>query len=285
MKNTSLPSSLEIDAVIALARRVGAEILALRPSVTGGAKAKADGSMVTEADKKASDLLVAGLRAITPHISIVSEEDDEAVSLSTVGRSSTYWIVDPLDGTQTYIDGHDGFGVHIGLIDKGVPAVGVIFFPAEGKLYYTRDGKAYVEEGGAPPRLLSVTAPQANEETVRLSVPWRKNSRPQGGAYKMTPAVGGGRLCRAAEGAVDLALIERPFSYWDVAAAHAVLRAAGGELCESGSGQPVRYPSDRLYIPACIGGHPARVAAHLSVLTKAIADIHLQKNQPPPKLS
>lgn len=63
-------------------------------------------------------------------IPVVSEENPDEQNRAIVAAHSTYWIVDQLDGTQTFIDGFRGFGVHIGLIENGVPVTGVVYFPA-----------------------------------------------------------------------------------------------------------------------------------------------------------
>ncbi len=256
--------AFDIQAVVAIARQAGAEIMALRPSVIANPEVKGDGSPVTLADKRSSAIVIDGLRALTPTVPVISEENDEAENAVIVTTQQTYWIVDPLDGTRTFIDGHDGFGVHIGLIDNGVPVAGVVYFPAQDVLYFTEDGKAYKQEGDKAAVAIRVRETPANDLSSSFSAAssWsRKRQLQQQGAVTI-PAVGGGRLCVAAEGVADIALLEARFSYWDIAAAHAVLYAAGGDVFDLQNGQAVRYPAGRLYVEACVGG-AASTVSHL----------------------
>jgi 3'(2'), 5'-bisphosphate nucleotidase len=263
-----------IEDVIALAKQAGAEIMRLRPSVIANPDIKGDGSPVTLADKTASDIVIKGLGALTPHISVVSEERADSENRAIQKNNSTYWIVDPLDGTRSYIDGFDGFGVHIGLIENGVPVAGIIYFPALDLTYYT-DGAngAFRREGNKPAVKLALSPEVASTQAPRVTVSWKRNKRPDksGGNYTDIPEVGGARVVAVAEGRVDLALIESPFSYWDIAAAHALLRAAGGELYDLKTGLPTRYPPDRLDIAPAIGGRAGSVANHRARFERGVA--------------
>lgn len=271
-----MPQTYNIEDVIALAKQAGAEIMRLRPSVIANPDIKGDGSPVTLADKTASDIVIKGLANLTPHIPVVSEERVDSENRDIQKNNKTYWIVDPLDGTRSYIDGFDGFGVHIGLIDNGVPVAGIIYFPALGLTYYT-DGAngAFRREDGKPAQKLNLSAEVAATQPPRVTVSWKRNKRPDkaGGNYTDIPEVGGARVVAVAEGRVDLALIESPFSYWDIAAAHALLKAAGGELYDLKSGQPVRYPPERLDITPAIGGSAANVANHRARFERGVTGL------------
>lgn len=278
---SQLPA-FDIRDVISIARKAGAEIMALRPSVIANPEIKGDGSPVTLADKRSSAIVIEGLEALTPSIPVISEENPEAQNRAIVEAHATYWIVDPLDGTQTYIDGHEGFGVHIGLIDNGVPAAGVVYFPAQGILYFTDGGKAYKQPDGKSVQQISVTSPESLRQPFSAATSWSKKRQPQSTLAQSIPAVGGGRACITAEGITDIALIEARFSYWDIAAAHALLRAAGGELFDLASGEAVRYPAHKLYIDPAIGGHAANVAKTRASLQAAVSQMPGRTRQPKP---
>src|SRR5262249_56405972 len=75
---------------------------------------KAGDEPVTRADREASELIVAGLRAGFPDDVIISEEAaDDPRRLGGPGR---VWFIDPLDGTRDFIHGRHGFSVMIGLV-------------------------------------------------------------------------------------------------------------------------------------------------------------------------
>lgn len=257
-------------AVIAIARLAGAEIMALRPSVVANPEIKGDGSPVTLADKRSSAIVIEGLQALTPDIPVISEENPDAENRAIIAAHTTYWIVDPLDGTRSYIEGHEGFGVHIGLIDHGVPVAGIVYFPAQGILYYTDAGKAYKQPDGQPAKQIQVTQPASLKRPFTTATSWHKHRQPGSDITRSIAAVGGARACITAEGITDVALIEAPFSYWDIAAAHALLRAAGGELFDLANGIPVRYPSSKLHIDPAIGGHIGVIAQTRIDLQRAV---------------
>lgn len=267
MMKSDLPP---IKDVLTIAKMAGDAIMDMRETVVRSAQIKGDGSPVTEADKRASAIVIEGLGALTPHIPVISEERDDAENKAIQAAHDRYWIVDPLDGTRSYINGHDGFGVHIGLIDNGVPVAGVIWFPAQGVAYYTDGDKAFIEKDGQPPRQLRVDT--TADDTPRTAMSWVANRQPAQSdvAHVAVPAVGGARVCVVAEGDASLALIEAPFSYWDIAAAHAVLRAAGGDLFNLATGEPTRYPKGKLDIEPSIGGDAHVVAKHRPAFKAAV---------------
>lgn len=206
---------------------------------------KDDASPVTHADKRTHDIVCEGLKALTPDIPIMSEEDT-ANHASLIGAKE-YWCVDPLDGTRTaiaYANGsitHTGFGVHVGLIRDGVPLFGAVYFPARGVMYYTgNDGKAYRQLDGGAPELLKMR-PQPLSRPMDVAVGYRGVVPTEIAGKESNPirSVGGGRILEVAEGKTDAAYMadHDAFSFWDVAAAHAILRGAGGEM--------VALPSDR----------------------------------------
>lgn len=87
---------------------------------------------VTQADMIANELIVTGLKREFPDDGILAEE-----SVDTERRlaKSRVWMVDPLDGTNGFIDGNGDFAVQIGLAENGVCALGVVYQPLTGVLY------------------------------------------------------------------------------------------------------------------------------------------------------
>lgn len=100
---------------------------------------KGDNSPVTVADKRAEERIVKIIRRSFPDHSIIGEESGESG-----GSGPATWIIDPLDGTKTFVCGVPFYGVMIGVeIDRKVE-VGVVHFPALGETYYaTRGGGSY----------------------------------------------------------------------------------------------------------------------------------------------
>jgi len=89
------------------------------------ADAKADGSPVTIADKKAEQLIRQAVQQRYPGHAVLGEEFGES------GQGASHrWIVDPIDGTKAFIHGVPLYGVLLGLEIEGVVEVGVAYFPA-----------------------------------------------------------------------------------------------------------------------------------------------------------
>ncbi len=96
---------------------------------------KRDASPVTEADRKAEELVRVAIISRNPEDGVLGEEFEER--LSTNRRR---WIIDPIDGTKAFIHGVPLYGVMIGLEIQGSMQLGVVCFPALGELYYAERG-------------------------------------------------------------------------------------------------------------------------------------------------
>jgi histidinol phosphatase-like enzyme (inositol monophosphatase family) len=98
---------------------------------------KADGTQVTNADRDAEAAILKHIRRHFPDHDVLAEE-----SGAQAGKSGTNvrWIIDPLDGTKTFVRGMPLYGTLIGAEVDGKPAVGVIYLPASDELVYAATG-------------------------------------------------------------------------------------------------------------------------------------------------
>jgi len=117
-----------------IAREASDVIQDIRASGVLGADQKSDQSIVTLADVAAEEVVMAGLQKLTPNIPILSEEQVEAGNIPDL-TGGTYWTIDPLDGTQDFVEGRNGYAVLIGLVHEEKPVLGVIYQPSKSKLY------------------------------------------------------------------------------------------------------------------------------------------------------
>jgi histidinol phosphatase-like enzyme (inositol monophosphatase family) len=97
---------------------------------------KADGSFVTAADRESERFLRAEIGRRFPSDSILGEEEGESA-----GTSGRRWIVDPIDGTFSFVHGVPFYGVLIGLEIDGEPVAGVVNLPALGELVSAARGQ------------------------------------------------------------------------------------------------------------------------------------------------
>lgn len=132
----------ELKRIEDLIRKAGDIILGYWEKTEGAARPqveiKADGSPVSDADLKASELLVSGLQELYPHDGIVSEELKVDAD---VYKKDRVWIIDPLDGTKSFLQGNDDFSILVGLCEKGVPVFGVMYFPGRGQYVLGQQGR------------------------------------------------------------------------------------------------------------------------------------------------
>lgn len=96
---------------------------------------KADGSPVSEADREAESLLRARIEERFPHDGLLGEEQG-----LTRGEARRRWILDPIDGTKSFVRGVPLYAVLVGLVEDGEPVLGVAHFPALGETIAARAG-------------------------------------------------------------------------------------------------------------------------------------------------
>jgi len=128
------PFHRELRVACELARTAGAAILEQYEGPLHIKQKNYDDDVepVTQADTIANDLIVSGLKREFPDDGILAEE-----SVDTERRlaKSRVWMVDPLDGTNGFIDGNGDFAVQIGLAEEGQCVLGVVYQPLTGVLY------------------------------------------------------------------------------------------------------------------------------------------------------
>jgi 3'(2'), 5'-bisphosphate nucleotidase len=204
---------------------------------------KADASPVTEADLRAEALILQHLARLTPHLPVVSEEQDERDG--AVSAAERFWLVDPLDGTKEFIGRNGEFTVNIALVERGAPRLGVVYAPALGRLYAgARFAGARLHDAAGtrelrcrerPAEGLTVVASRSHGDDAALS-------RWLGGEPVAARRNAGSSLkfCLVAEGQADVYPRLGRTMEWDTAAGHAVLAAAGGRV-DRLDGTPLVY--------------------------------------------
>lgn len=188
------------------------------------------GDLVTQVDREAERAIVDGIVAARPDDAIVGEEGTDRR-----GRSGVRWIVDPLDGTASYVLGYPGYAVSIGVEIDGAPTLGVVVdalgrrtegVVGEGAW---RDGRPIRPsgrtslEGAVLATGFAYGAAQRVEQAEVLGhvVATVANIRRSGSAAC--------ELVSVAAAEVD-AFYELYLAEWDVAAGRAIVEAAGGLL-------------------------------------------------------
>lgn len=239
----SKPHAHELTVAERLAREAGA--LALRYHGNELAvEMKAGNEPVTEADRRASRLIVEGLRAAFPDDVHISEENADDLRRLDAHR---VWYVDPIDGTKDFIRGHEGFAVMIGLAVDHRPVLGVVYQPVHDRMFLAAGGEAWFQAPDRPPRRLRVSD-VTESASIRLVASKSNRTRD---IDQVKSALGiqnelnigsvGLKLCLIALAERDLYV--NPSSYskvWDTCAPEAILCAAGGRITNV-HGDPLCY--------------------------------------------
>ena len=231
-----------LEDVIGIARAAGDLVMEVYRS-DFEVRGKVDTSPVTEADERAETLILQALAALTPHIPVISEEAAAAGQVPEVGQR--FWLVDPLDGTKEFINRNGEFTVNIALIDNGEPVLGVVLAPALERLFAGARGCAAFIEQAAERQVINCRAVAQDGLDVVAS-------RSHGDAEALDAFLGGRKvrslksagsslkICLVAAGEADLYPRLGRTMEWDIAAGHAVLVAAGGQVCTL-AGDVLRY--------------------------------------------
>ena len=241
-----------------LAELAGQAIMTVRARGFDVAR-KEDRSPVTEADHAAEALIVAGLRAATPDIPVIAEE--EVAGGRFTAACSEFWLVDPLDGTREFAAGHDEFAVNIGLIRDGRAVLGVVGVPAMGELFggilgrgawkRTATGTAAIRVRQPPPEGVTVLASRyhGNNEKLEAFLAGRRIASVANYGSSL-------KFCRVAEGVADLYPRLGRTMEWDTGSPQAVLEAAGGRVVLFDGGAPLLYGKPGWENPnfVCYGG-------------------------------
>ena len=102
---------------------------------------KDDKTPVTNGDLEVDKILQNFLKKISPNIEIVSEE---TIKKTKIKKRKTFWLIDPIDGTNSYIKGGSEYTINVGLIINQRPIAGIIYAPKKKRLFYAYGkGKAY----------------------------------------------------------------------------------------------------------------------------------------------
>lgn len=248
-----------LESLLQLARSAGDAILDVYHS-DFLVRSKEDSSPVTEADIRAEEVILAGLRRLSPGTPVVAEE---SVARTTTGRQGgSFWLVDPLDGTREFINRNGEFTVNIALVSDAAPVLGVVLAPALDVAYVGAQGHGAWEERSGIRRGVNVAASVPAGGPVVVSSRSHEDesalraflgNRP----VAATRGVGSSlKFCLVATGEAQLYPRLGPTMEWDTAAGHAVLAAAGGDVVDL-HGLPLCYGKPGFRNPAFVARCPA----------------------------
>ena len=200
---------------------------------------KGPADFVTTADKKAEEVLVAGLTKARPRFGFLLEEGGKIEGADTSNR----WIIDPLDGTTNFLHGIPHFSISIALERDGEPVAGVIYEPITDQMFWAEKGQGAYLNG----RRIRVSARRRLEESLfATGIPFagKQDHDRFLSQLKAVMAVSAG-VRRFGSAALDLAYVaagryegfwEFGLHPWDIAGGIVLVREAGGFVTDIGGG-------------------------------------------------
>ncbi len=232
------PWTMRLDVARKLARKAGACLRGFYGQLEGYQN-KGEVDLVTQADKAAEAVILAGLAEHFPTDSVLAEE-----SGAEEGTSQYRWIIDPLDGTTNFVHSQPQFAVSIAVETEGERVIGVIYLPYFDEMYYAVKGRG----AKGPDGPLKVTQTQEmNHSLLATGFPYSRRETIETILEDVRRAILNGQgVRRTGAAAVDLAYLacgrydgfwERELKPWDMAAGEVLVREAGGTLTNFQGGE------------------------------------------------
>lgn len=210
------------------------------------------GGPVTEADLAVNDMLKSTLRTARPDYGWLSEEsEDDTARLSC----DTLFIVDPIDGTRSFVEGGRTWAISIAVAVRGRITAAAVYLPLRDKMYSAALGGG-AALNGIPMR--TSAARMSPDSTVLAARPildpanWQDAPPPIQRHYRPSLAY---RLSLVGEGRFDAMLTLRPSWEWDIAAGALIVSEAGGTITDR-TGAPLRFNNAHPTLNGVVaGGH------------------------------
>lgn len=252
MANQDLSAvQIRMELAVSAARLAGRKTLDWFRSPRLAVERKGDGSPVTIADRAAESLLREQISNAFPDDAVLGEELGE-----TGGRSGYRWVLDPIDGTKSFITGAPLYTTLVAVLRDDAPVLGVIYAPATDEIAYAMAGapSCYAIGAGPPiPAKVSevdrladatfltsevksfgpVTAPSSSETPAGKGNPGRRRVYEQlETACRLTRTWGDayGYLL-VATGRADV-MVDPEMNLWDAAALQPIIEGAGGHFSD-----------------------------------------------------
>ena len=267
-----------VQNVLGITDEAGAAILAIyrdlvRTGVEQGIRLadKSDDSPLSKADLAANKIIKEKLAKLTPHIRIISEEDSYHDRRNL--DSGTFWLLDPLDGTKEFLACSSDFTVNIALVQDGITVFGVVAAPALNITYWgNRQLGAFRRQSGITTKIHVSVRTENDQNPLRVAASKNHMNADTArfieslGKHELVHIGSSLKLCKIAEGAMDCYPRMAPTCEWDIAAAQAVVEAAGGYVTTM-DGHPLRYGK-----PDVLNPHFVASAMPLSSLVRLSAN-------------
>lgn len=229
---------------------------------------------VTVADQESDALIRSELQKTFPTDLILSEENDNIPDDYT-GR---VWMVDPLNGTKSFLKGTDTFAVVIGLIENGVPIFGCVTVPAQNKNFYAEKGVGAFQKIGEKFEKIHTSSIHEIERARLITREPSGDVRPIEEKLDTLPFAeriaegSGAKLSVIATGEAEAHInTNMRAGKWDISAPQIILEEAGGVVTDL-DGKPIDYKDGSINL-----GRSFVASANRELHEKIIKELRLLK--------
>lgn len=215
---------------------------------------KTDNSLVSNADLAISDYIYQRITELELNFPIICEEQP----IREVGGNEYFWLIDPIDGTRSFVKGKDSYTVNIALIRNKKPLLGLIMQPSTGMLYFTdAENNLIIEKNG---QQIPQDRPSRKEPVAIVSSnSYNSKTQEYVDLHNISEVIAipsSIKFCLVAEGAGDVFPKFGTTMEWDIAAGHALVNAAGGRVTDM-YGKEIIYDKDGFVNPHFIASRPS----------------------------
>ena len=214
---------------------------------------KSDNTPVSNGDLEVNKIITKKIKELTPDIPIISEETSDNKSNFEL---KDFWLVDPIDGTYDYINNLDEFTINAGLIIDKKPIAGLIYAPAKNRMFFSYGMDLAFELINDKNVKLDSTKNFDKDEIKFVS--YSKTIKPEIekihkklNVKKYTRMKSSLKFCVIAAGEYDGYVAEPRACEWDIAAGHAILKHAGGNVTDF-NGDEILYGKKDFKNPSLI---------------------------------
>ena len=206
---------------------------------------------VCEADIETNTVLRDALTGARPDYGWLSEESEDSAQRLSCRRT---WVVDPIDGTNSYLNGIPEFAVSVALIEDGSAVLGAVFNPAKNEMFEAVKGTGAYLNGAQ----ISVTD---RPEKAGLHILASRSEHREAGwperfeadnVHAMSSIAY--KLALVAAGRFDAAASAWPKADWDICAGCLLVAEAGGTIT-SIAGKPFTFNLERPMHPTCLASN------------------------------
>jgi 3'(2'), 5'-bisphosphate nucleotidase len=216
-------------------------------------KIKSDNTPVSNGDIEVNKIITKKISEITPNIPIISEETSDN---KTIDNLKDFWLVDPIDGTQDYINDLEEFTINAGLIINKTPVAGLIYAPAKKRMFYSYGKDLAFELTNNKKKKLGQSN-NSNKNEIKF-VSYSNKIKPEiekihkslnvKKCIRMKSSL---KFCVIAADEFDGYVAEPRACEWDIAAGHAILKHSGGTVTDF-NGNEIFYGKKNFKNPSLI---------------------------------